>query len=434
MEFRSNAPTDSASPTARARNALDPLAVPTVGALTPEQRQHVYNAIIHLTAAQPVGAEEDLNFAGGFEVAVVHDQLALTAMAETPLSLDAAKAARKGRPPSATVSNAFKIFAPILQPILLDVLSRSGIAGYLVQRAPAMIKDGWRLALTVMPYRDRDPGLVGLHKDTEGDNLFMLLLFPNEQPIMGPEYLLRPPLPDSYLPTFRRGVPASFAEEVMAILSDGMDPTIYNTRIPAGGGYVAACDELIFHSTPFCHHRGAWTVNSLRMALQRAADRYLNVRDRKACTSYHKPGFDTAGPLQDREAAWERFMSGVENDTTLSASVKQVLGFYGRMGKHGQRDPWVDLFEAASWTTDDKLWAAIVREEPDTVDPYAAGGAIELDNTRRFVSPPVPRAQLTRTMSGDLAKGAAGDVHPPSASRDFLRLWLIARHPDNPTL
>lgn len=420
----SRASTEHPGRSPRRPTPLDPLCQPTTGAFTPEQARVIEDALTAFYGATRHVPEPELMFVGAFALTVVQHALKMTPLPNPPVS-HAGRLA--GEYPPMVVWTAFREVAPALLPVLQSVLAQSGIADYLIKRAPDLMDQGWDVSLTVMPYFGRQISQIGMHKDTEGDNLFMLLLFANKDPIMGPEYILRPPLPDGYLPVIKASLPSAFVDDVQTILGDGMEPRIHLTRIPAGGGYVAACDELIFHSTPFNHHRGAYVVESLVEAVQWAAKRYLDATDLLAFEGYPVPMVDQNANRNTLEQRWERFLAGLKQNQRIRPKVREVLNFRGQLGKHGLRDPWVDVGDAKAWTSDPAWWALVERFLPSTDDPYEEGGAIDLNGDSLHVTPLPGRAGLTRSLSEELDKGPAGVVHPHPDFRDFLRIWIIAR-------
>lgn len=431
MESSASKPDDSPRASAnhpgqvpRPPTPLDPLCQPTTGAFTPEQGRVISDALTKLYGVTAQLPEPETQFVGAFELTVSQHALQMTLMPNPPVSR---VGHLTGQWPSGAVQTAFRAVAPALSPVLQAVLTQSGIADYLIKRAPDLMGKGWEVILTVMPYFDRQILQVGMHKDTEGDNLFMLLLFANKVAIMGPEYILRPPLPDEYLPVMKANLPPAFVDDVLTILGDGMEPRIHFTRIPAGGGYVAACDELIFHSTPFNHHRGAYVVESLPEAVRWAAERYLDATDLQAYEAYPEPVIDQIIDRETLERRWDLFLAGLKQNPRISPKVREVLNFQGQLGKHGLRDPWVDVGVAKSWVSDPAWWALLEGFRTVTTDPYTAGGAIELDDDTRSVTPLPVRTGLTRSLSEELTKGPEGVVHPHPDFRDFLRVWIVAR-------
>ena len=127
------------------------------------------------------------------------------------------------------------------------------------------------------------------------------------------------------------------------------------------------------------------------------------------------------------EQRWDLFLAGLRQNQQIRPKVREVLNFKGQLDKHGLRDPWVDVAVAKSWASDPAWWALLQRCWTLNADPYAAGGAINLHDDTTFVTPLPGRAGLTRSLSEELDKGAAGVVHPHPDFRDFLRIWIIAR-------
>jgi hypothetical protein len=117
---------------------------------------------------------------------------------------------------------------------------------------------GWKLWIEVHYVRDRNPVPSGLHKDTQGQTLFVNLNYQNEGPILGPEYLLNPALVAAHEDQVKEEgrLPAEFRNDLAKVRTAlGPSDRIEAPVIPHSYGAVAFVDEAIHHMTPVREHR-----------------------------------------------------------------------------------------------------------------------------------------------------------------------------------
>lgn len=120
---------------------------------------------------------------------------------------------------------------------------------------------------------------VVLHRDTnKGDLLFFTLLYCNDDAQMGPEYILRPPLTPEEITVMKQNMPPAFHAAIERRLETPMDATMYAPGISANG-YITACDGLIYHSTSFLHHRGAYALDVHKLAVQKCITKLEGLKD-----------------------------------------------------------------------------------------------------------------------------------------------------------
>ncbi|HKP98199.1 MAG TPA: hypothetical protein VJ385_20885 [Fibrobacteria bacterium] len=144
-------------------------------------------------------------------------------------------------------------------------------------------QDGYRAVVHLDYYATRSTTQVGLHKDTTGNNVFAVLHYINDDPMLGPEYIddpapIRTANEGYYYDRYWSAIGDDYYRQAApwAILKDGMctwpDALLEGLQIAreAGGsksrgkmacsilprdGLVAFVDELIFHATPIEGHR-----------------------------------------------------------------------------------------------------------------------------------------------------------------------------------
>lgn len=288
----------------------------------------------------------------------------------------------------------FSTYSKDVQAAVWQAMSKCGYVDYLTANAEKLIDGEWDILVNINPYFGRRPLEVHAHKDTSGENMWLMLFYCNDDTDMGIEYQLRQENPPGYLEHMRRQLPPVFVDEVEDILNEPSDGVAYATRIEPWS-FVAACDETMVHSTPFVHHRGAFFLESVLKQLDTAL---------RACFDAHTP---------------EEY-----SKTVLPASqevVKQLKGL-------ASSDDCVDrgelekLLQGAGFTAPNA--AKIVETLTPMVrtkDPFdgTAGGLPGFDDIK------VPRGkELHREMSDRLDAGTAIRNKQP---RDYMRVWIMAR-------
>lgn len=174
-----------------------------------------------------------------------------------------------------------------------DLLGQSELISRALQSEP-----GYRAVVHLDYYATRSSNQVQLHKDTNGNNVFAVLHYINDVPMLGPEYIDDPaPIrsrQDGYYPAeawaklpaikkgkkyYRQGAPwakvgQEASEDGETVISKYTWPTplldaLQKARVPLKDytqyemsyetlpkeGLVAFVDELIFHATPLTMHR-----------------------------------------------------------------------------------------------------------------------------------------------------------------------------------
>jgi len=136
---------------------------------------------------------------------------------------------------------------------VISTLTKSGQLAYLRDRGLLDDKN-WKIIVDVDFYYDRPKEAIIFHKDTVGKTMFVNLNFNNATKILGPEYVLNPPVLEGHLshtqlhPTFLADVRLAQGELPKAT-------EISATQVPPFG-IVSFVDELVHHSTPYRGHRG----------------------------------------------------------------------------------------------------------------------------------------------------------------------------------
>lgn len=187
-----------------------------------------------------------------------------------------------------------KLMEDYLRTLLLDdLVGQSEVIDRALKSEP-----GYRAVVHIDYYATRSTTQVGLHKDTNGNNVFAVLHYINDEPMLGPEYIDDPaPIrsrENGYYPSetwaklaalpkgdkyYRQGAP--WAKVGESVSEDGETVTsaytwprpllqaLQKARVPLKDitkykmsyetlpkdGLVTFVDELIFHATPITAHR-----------------------------------------------------------------------------------------------------------------------------------------------------------------------------------
>ncbi|AXT60568.1 hypothetical protein D1816_09465 [Aquimarina sp. AD10] len=136
---------------------------------------------------------------------------------------------------------------------VLETLKRSGQLDYLNTTKLLNDKD-WRIVVDIDFYYDRPKGKVVFHKDTVGRTMFVNLNFNNDIDILGPEYIVNPPIIPDHIN--KRRLHPTFEQNLKDVTSGLEEPTEIKVAIVKPFGIVSFVDELIHHSSPYRDHRG----------------------------------------------------------------------------------------------------------------------------------------------------------------------------------
>ena len=349
---------------------------------------------------------------GGFKVVRSGEELALLKLAAPPhtnFDLDPNSAEAEDLPKAIEV---FNTHFELVRAAVWQAMSKCSYVDYLATHATELVDDKWDILVNIDPYFSRDLSQFGAHKDTEGENMFLILLYCNDQPMMGPEYQLRPQNPTEYVELMRKQLPAVFVDEAEEILKEPPEGWAYAPTIEPWG-FIAGCDDLISHSTPFVHHRGAFDLQSIIKWMGAAL---------KECFG---PG-----------TRHEYLNAQIQYDQHLPISISDDLArgahdVAAQLEKLGGSDLWIDrsklkdlLHEKLGDGDAEKLFNALAAKAL-TEDPFDGNALIDMPRLDFFGHATVPRGKaLRREMSARLEQGTA---LPYPASRDYLRVWIMAR-------
>jgi hypothetical protein len=299
-----------------------------------------------------------------------------------------------------------------VQAAVWQAMSECGYVEYLTANAEKL--RAWDILVDINPYFNRNPLNIRAHKDTQGENMFLLLLHCNDQPIMGMEYQLRPKNPPDYSRLMEQQLPSVFVKEVKDILKDPPEGIAYAPTIEPWG-FIGACDELIAHSTPFIHHRGAFLLESVAKCMGDA----LGI-----CFG--------AGAASE----YSEFQRGFDKDSPRSVHVRGALEVVMQLKQLAFLDDCIDPFKLEELLLNAKLELVdakkLVKSLEDMVitkDPFDGTAVIDIPSRKYEGQMTVPRGRdrLQREMSRKLEDGTA---HSNPGSRHYLRVWIMARLKD----
>jgi hypothetical protein len=304
----------------------------------------------------------------------------------------------------------FKAHFEDVQVAVWQAMSKCGYVEYLKAHARSLINDDWEILVDIDPYFSRNPTQIAAHKDTQGENMFLMLLYCNDQPIEGFEYILRPEIPHEHLTFMRQQLPSVFVDEVEDVLKEPPDHTAYAPTIEPWG-FVAACDELMVHSTPFVHHRGAFEVQSVITSMGTALRRCFGVSDLAAYRALQEGG----------------------SQATPSAVAQSVHELVTQLRELPPSDPWIDpaelkkVFETKLSEFEATMFIEALKDVAVTKDPFDGAARVNILHLNYTAVMTVPRdKELRRAMSEKLDEGTALP-HRGEGGRDFLRVWIMAR-------
>ncbi len=122
-------------------------------------------------------------------------------------------------------------------------------------RLAGLPNDEWKILIEVHYYRERDMAATGFHKDTLGETLFVNLNYHMDKKVIGPEYVVNPPVSPAHEEKIKDSLPASFRQDLEVTRGKLGEPTEYRTSMVDPYGYVAFVDEAVHHATPFYGQR-----------------------------------------------------------------------------------------------------------------------------------------------------------------------------------
>ncbi len=254
----------------------------------------------------------------------------------------------------------------------------------------------WRILIEVHYIYARSKNQVNFHKDTEGQTLFVNLLYMNDQKIAGPDYILNPPPIKAHDEATEGKQPAFFVQDLSQVRKTLGAPTyIEESEIPAYG-YVAFVDEAIHHSTPVYGHR-------------KVSPRELN--------EYLKQT-----RLGEFYAWWESEykkclkLEATDKDNLIKS--KPVFNWLHMALAKPENGPQYSRIELAA--------AGFSEKEVDEIIDRAYNSGLVTVSTPlvddRVPIFPSPRTRLRRRRS----EGDIGRIAEPTSRRSFFRTWVKA--------
>jgi len=383
---------------------------PYVGTLDEDAKMRLENFMGKVrdvaSTAPGIGQSHDYHV-GGFKVVRAHDGgLELSKLAAPPyVASSLARSEKANLPKTIEVFNAH--FGDV-QCAVWQAMTKCGYVAYLRTHAATLIDGDWDILVNIDPYFGRRPVQNLAHKDTEGENMFLMLFYCNNQAQMGLEYQLRPRNPPGYVEIMEHQLPSVFVDEVKEVLKEPPDRKAYAPTVEPWG-FIAGCDETMVHSTPFLHHRHAFDLQSvidhIPSALKEcfgpgAKREYLNVRASSTST----------------DNAW------AQGAHDVAVQLENLL----------RSDSWIDRDKLEKLLRDAKLEDADVKKliialagMAATEDPFDGIASIFIPRFNYAADIELPRGKdLVREMSEKLKNGTA---LPYPESRDYLRVWIMAR-------
>jgi hypothetical protein len=122
-------------------------------------------------------------------------------------------------------------------------------------RLAGLPNDDWKILVEVHYYRERDMSATGFHKDTLGETLFVNLNYHMDKKVIGPEYVVNPPVSPAHEAKIEDSLPASFRQDLEVTRGELGEPAAYQTGMVDPYGYVAFVDEAVHHATPLYRQR-----------------------------------------------------------------------------------------------------------------------------------------------------------------------------------
>ncbi|VTU27789.1 hypothetical protein H6CHR_02865 [Variovorax sp. PBL-H6] len=402
---------------ALAENMLRPLERPFIGTLDPDAKaglQHFVSLV-----RETLGTRIDLAGGSGYNLGgfkILRRQggeLGLSKLAEPPHidgSLDPRSAEAEDLPRTIEIFNAH---SEDLRVAIWQAMTKCGYVKYLQAHAATLIDGEWDILVNVGLYFSRNLTQNGAHKDTEGENLFVLLLYCNDQHIEGMEYIPGLANPPEHQAFIERQLPSVFVDEVAEILQTPPHGTAYAPQVEPWG-FIGGCDELMVHSTPFVHHRGAFVLVSVIAGMGPALQLCFGPRTEKEYSRVRQCYARGESP-------------STRNSLVLGAHKAAV-----QLEELALSDDWIDrskleelLRDAGLAEADAAMLFKALAMKATTEDPFDGTALIDIPHLRYSVRMTVPRGkELRREMSEKLENGT---VRPQPATRDMARVWVMAR-------
>jgi hypothetical protein len=231
-------------------------------------------------------------------------------------------------------------------------------------RLAGLPNDEWKILVEVHYYRERDMSATGFHKDTLGETLFVNLNYHMDKKVIGPEYVINPPVSPAHEEQIKTSLPASFRQDLAVTRGKLGEPTEYRTGMVDPYGYVAFVDEAVHHATPFYGQRWVtgrdlkWYLEEkYPAALKEASAAYPKYANRSAWyylwgfSSYVEPSIISAAD-SSKWLAWMQILADdanadrrfTRNDLKAMPAAEfddllDVVGAEASSDKEGKRTP-----------------------------------------------------------------------------------------------
>lgn len=299
------------------------------------------------------------------------------------------------------------------------LLKETGQAQYIVENAPSLINDEWRIVVDVDCYVKRKTGF-GLHKDSIGQTMFTVLAYTNDAEMPGPEYILNPPPDDLRMgSTLMHTLPPSYIEDLKVQFSALPAPTeIKNTKLKPNG-FIGMVDELVYHSTPTWWHRNKRYYIPYRELLKHIPDAVEAAFGEEAVKQWKFLVFKTEHGASTLPPGFteESYSAETKKCPRLLQDLRHLLHFGYQLSPEGLirslsrcPDPLQEILVK-------RCQAALVPELATVVEDRNATSGV--DSKRRRVAVPPLKRQTSQDLDDD-------KVLPHSEIREFVRLWVMA--------
>jgi hypothetical protein len=163
----------------QSHNALRSIYRPYIGELDEGAKAGLERFMNEVRDASPFDPKAGIDYnLGGFKVVRSDSgKLELSKLATPPYvdrHLDPDSLQAKGLPKAMEVFNT--LFGDV-QVAVWQMMSKCGYVDYLTEHAAQLVDGPWDILININPYFSRSPRAVGAHKDTEGENMFIVLCY-----------------------------------------------------------------------------------------------------------------------------------------------------------------------------------------------------------------------------------------------------------------
>ena len=283
-------------------------------------------------------------------------------------------------------------------------------------RKAGLPNQDWKILVEVHYFRERDMAATGFHKDTLGETLFVNLNYHMDKKVIGPEYVVNPPVSEQHDELLATRLPESFRKDLAVTRAKLGDPTEYGSGMVDPYGYVGFVDEAVHHATPFYGHR--WVTGlHLKQYLQ---ERYPAAY-KEAATAF--PKFMSSWDYYSGFQGW------VDKSIISAADSKKWLAWMkivtnqANDTRHLTR---VDLKATMSEAEFDDVLEAVGAAEPAKRTMGAPAGFREASIPKAPQQPITPKNK--RPLKRRLSQPDFRKLLPPepiaTEKRRFFRTWI----------